>query len=203
MAPTSGFTGQVRRLPDAPEAYGAVITRAKAAPGQSRSADLIALTKAVVASTFTPRSVGRLTGPTSAICTGDRSARRGKVVRMCSGPFAPAPTGGCGGRRRRRAKEAVRRPLPVAPGDELVHRDGMSENQRRVWPHNRPDDRIHATPCRFPGHTGPALPRIQPTSALLDGDATRNPARQGREEPATPRPAVSRVGDDPGPGPSS
>ncbi|MGW5463769.1 hypothetical protein, partial [Streptomyces sp. NPDC003996] len=34
------FTGQVHRLPDAPEAYGAMITRAKAAPGQSRYADL-------------------------------------------------------------------------------------------------------------------------------------------------------------------
>jgi hypothetical protein len=40
MAPTSCFTGQVHRLPDAPEAYGAMITRAKAAPPQSRSADL-------------------------------------------------------------------------------------------------------------------------------------------------------------------
>jgi hypothetical protein len=40
MAPTSCFTGQVHRLPDAPEAYGAMITRAKAAPAQSRSADL-------------------------------------------------------------------------------------------------------------------------------------------------------------------
>jgi hypothetical protein len=36
MAPTSCFNGQVHRLPDAPEAYGAMITRAKAAPGQSR-----------------------------------------------------------------------------------------------------------------------------------------------------------------------
>lgn len=42
MAPTSCFTGQVHRLPDAPEAYGAMITRAKAAPPQSRSADLVA-----------------------------------------------------------------------------------------------------------------------------------------------------------------
>jgi len=41
MAPTSCFTGQVHRLPDAPEAYGAMITRAKAAPPQSRSADLL------------------------------------------------------------------------------------------------------------------------------------------------------------------
>jgi hypothetical protein len=40
MAPTSCFTGQVHRLPDAPEAYGAMITRAKAAPPQSRSTDL-------------------------------------------------------------------------------------------------------------------------------------------------------------------
>lgn len=40
MAPTSCFTGQVHRLPDAPEAYGAMITRAKAAPPQSRYADL-------------------------------------------------------------------------------------------------------------------------------------------------------------------
>jgi hypothetical protein len=40
MAPTSYFTGQVHRLPDAPEAYGAMITRAKAAPPQSRSTDL-------------------------------------------------------------------------------------------------------------------------------------------------------------------
>lgn len=40
MAPTSCFNGQVNRLPDAPEAYGAMITRAKAAPGQSRYADL-------------------------------------------------------------------------------------------------------------------------------------------------------------------
>src|SRR5262249_47849944 len=35
MAPTSCFSGQVNRLPDAPEAYEAVITLAKAAPGQS------------------------------------------------------------------------------------------------------------------------------------------------------------------------
>jgi hypothetical protein len=40
MAPTSCFNGQVHRLPDAPEAYGAMITRAKAAPGQSRYTDL-------------------------------------------------------------------------------------------------------------------------------------------------------------------
>jgi hypothetical protein len=37
MAPTSCFTGQVHKLPDAPQAYGAMITRAKAAPPQSRS----------------------------------------------------------------------------------------------------------------------------------------------------------------------
>lgn len=43
MAPTSCFTGQVHNLPDAPEAYGAMITRAKAAPAQSRSADLGAM----------------------------------------------------------------------------------------------------------------------------------------------------------------
>lgn len=43
MAPTSCFTGQVHRLPDAPEAYGAMITRAKAAPAQSRSTDLCRL----------------------------------------------------------------------------------------------------------------------------------------------------------------
>jgi hypothetical protein len=41
MAPTSCFTGQVHRLPDAPEAYGAMITRAKAAPAQSHSTDLV------------------------------------------------------------------------------------------------------------------------------------------------------------------
>lgn len=40
MAPTSCFNGQVHRLPDAPEAYGAMITRPKAAPAQSRSTDL-------------------------------------------------------------------------------------------------------------------------------------------------------------------
>ena len=40
MAPTSCFTGQAHRLPDSPKAYGAMITRAKAAPAQSRSADL-------------------------------------------------------------------------------------------------------------------------------------------------------------------
>ncbi len=34
-------SGPVHRLPDAPEAYGAMITRAKAAPAQSRSADLV------------------------------------------------------------------------------------------------------------------------------------------------------------------
>lgn len=39
MAPTSCFNGQVHRLPDAPEAYGAMITRPKAAPAQSRYAD--------------------------------------------------------------------------------------------------------------------------------------------------------------------
>ncbi len=159
-----------------------MITRAKAAPGQSRSADLIAHTKAVAASTFMPRKVGRLTGPTSARCMGDHSAHRGRVVRMCSGLCAPAPTGGCGGRRHRRAMEAVPRRPPVAPGDELVHRDGMRGDQRRVWPHSCPDDRVRAIPCRLPGHTGPVLPRIQPTSALPDGDATHNLARQGREE---------------------
>ncbi len=41
MAPTSCFSGQVHRLPDAPEAYGAMITRPKAAPAQSRSADRV------------------------------------------------------------------------------------------------------------------------------------------------------------------
>jgi hypothetical protein len=41
MAPTSCFNGEVNRLPDAPEAYGAMITRAKAAPGQSRYADKV------------------------------------------------------------------------------------------------------------------------------------------------------------------
>lgn len=41
MAPTSCFNGQVHRLPDAPEAYGAMITRPMAAPAQSRSADLV------------------------------------------------------------------------------------------------------------------------------------------------------------------
>lgn len=45
MAPTSCFTGQVHRLPDAPEAYGAMITRPKAAPAQSRSADLTRITE--------------------------------------------------------------------------------------------------------------------------------------------------------------
>jgi hypothetical protein len=39
MAPTSCFTGQVHRLPDAPETYGPMITRPKAAPAQSRSAN--------------------------------------------------------------------------------------------------------------------------------------------------------------------
>lgn len=38
MAPTSCFAGQVHKLPDAPEAYRAMITRAKAAPARSRSA---------------------------------------------------------------------------------------------------------------------------------------------------------------------
>lgn len=41
MAPTSCFSGQVHRLPDAPQAYGAMITRPKAAPAQSRYADLV------------------------------------------------------------------------------------------------------------------------------------------------------------------
>ncbi|MEU7369704.1 hypothetical protein AB0B92_29885, partial [Streptomyces hygroscopicus] len=45
-APTSCFTGQVHRLPDAPQAYGAMITRPKAAPAQSRSTDLDANTAA-------------------------------------------------------------------------------------------------------------------------------------------------------------
>jgi hypothetical protein len=43
MAPTSCFTGQVHRLPAAPQAYGAMITRAKAAPPQSRSTNLSAI----------------------------------------------------------------------------------------------------------------------------------------------------------------
>jgi hypothetical protein len=41
MAPTSCFTRQVHRLPDAPQSYEAMISRAKAAPPQSRSANLI------------------------------------------------------------------------------------------------------------------------------------------------------------------
>lgn len=41
MAPTSCFTEQFHRLPDAPEAYGAMITRTKPAPAQNRSADLL------------------------------------------------------------------------------------------------------------------------------------------------------------------
>jgi hypothetical protein len=49
MAPTSCFTGQVHRLPDAPKAYGAMITRAKAAPPQSRSADFVATSRSTEA----------------------------------------------------------------------------------------------------------------------------------------------------------
>jgi hypothetical protein len=41
MAPTSCFNGQVHRLPDSPEAYGAMITPPKGAPAQSRSTDLL------------------------------------------------------------------------------------------------------------------------------------------------------------------
>lgn len=41
MAPTSCFTEQVHYLPDAPQAYGAMITRPKAAPPQSRSTGLV------------------------------------------------------------------------------------------------------------------------------------------------------------------
>jgi hypothetical protein len=37
---TEDGSGQVHRLPDSPEAYGAMITRPKAAPAQSRSAAL-------------------------------------------------------------------------------------------------------------------------------------------------------------------
>lgn len=40
--------GQVHRLPDAPEAYGAMITRAKAAPAQSRSVSCLAVRKSGV-----------------------------------------------------------------------------------------------------------------------------------------------------------
>jgi hypothetical protein len=47
MAPTSCFTGQVRRLPDSPEAYGAMISRPMAAPAQSRSTDRVWATKAL------------------------------------------------------------------------------------------------------------------------------------------------------------
>jgi hypothetical protein len=43
MAPTSCFNGQVHRLPDSPEAYGAMISRPMAAPAQSRYTDLRAL----------------------------------------------------------------------------------------------------------------------------------------------------------------
>lgn len=38
--PTSCFTGQAHRLPDAPEVYGAMIIHSEAAPPQSRYADL-------------------------------------------------------------------------------------------------------------------------------------------------------------------
>jgi hypothetical protein len=41
MAPTSCLTGQVHYLPDAPEAYGAMITRLKSAPAQNRSTALV------------------------------------------------------------------------------------------------------------------------------------------------------------------
>jgi hypothetical protein len=49
MAPTSCFTGQVHRLPDSPEAYGAMISRPMAAPAQSRSVDLAPCLSAEVA----------------------------------------------------------------------------------------------------------------------------------------------------------
>jgi hypothetical protein len=41
MAPKSCFTGQVHRLPDSPEAYGAMISRPMAAPAQSRYTNLV------------------------------------------------------------------------------------------------------------------------------------------------------------------
>ncbi len=142
-----------------------------------------------------------LPGPTSARCRANPSERRGKAVRTRSNPCVPVPTGGCGERRRHRATEAVPPQPPAAPAHVPVHPDGTRANRRRVWPHSCPDDRAHATPCRLPSHTGPALPRIQPTSALLDGGATRNPGQQGREGLATPRHAVCQAGDGPGPGP--
>lgn len=40
MASTTRFTEQVHRLPDALQAYGAMISHAKAAPAQARSADI-------------------------------------------------------------------------------------------------------------------------------------------------------------------
>lgn len=43
MVPMLPFTGKVHRLPDAPEAYGTMITHAKSAPPQSHSNDLSAL----------------------------------------------------------------------------------------------------------------------------------------------------------------
>lgn len=49
MAPTSCLTGQVHRLPDAPEAYGAMISRPMAAPAQSRSTALVGEAPAVLA----------------------------------------------------------------------------------------------------------------------------------------------------------
>lgn len=60
MAPASRFNGQVHRLPDAPEAYGAMITRAKAAPGQSRYADRGATVEPFRAFATSPRNNGPL-----------------------------------------------------------------------------------------------------------------------------------------------
>lgn len=61
MAPTSCFNGQVHRLPDAPEAYGAMITPPKAAPGQSRYADRSALcTTHLIRGTFARESCPRM-----------------------------------------------------------------------------------------------------------------------------------------------
>lgn len=48
MAPTLCFTEQVHRLPDAPEAYGVTITRAKAAPPTSVDANPLTFSVASV-----------------------------------------------------------------------------------------------------------------------------------------------------------
>lgn len=170
MAPTSCFTGQVHRLPDAPEAYGAMITRAKAAPPQSRSVSCLALRKSgvwlqsrlppVAPVEWPPCSSGHPADDLSLMCP-RQSGWRARTRQFFSGRCparrrpgarsAPGPELRCGG-------VTTRTPV-CAPVPESQRRRGFpprvsapSTAHRRCGKHGRGHD---SSPARHPTRRHP------------------------------------------------